>query len=277
MTLTIVSATLIAWGGLSPAAVKADVWTGRTTANVNLRSAPGLHGAVITGLPQGTILRVYDEQNGWVKVTRETDTFGYQGWIYGHYVMPVETLPAAASAPTIFSADAPRQTATAPGTAAVLAVGGPQPAIRPATQSAPQPAPSAVPSAAIIDRPVPASPPAPVTAAAPAVPAVPVKTPVPRDVEPAPAVMSTTAALSVENAAALPEPPVTQEILATQPPARPISKTPTGVPASSAAGSGVFAWVSLLLRLSTVALALLALYVANRALQTAREANIRIG
>ena len=66
-----------------------DRWRGEISATVNLRQSPGLEGKVITLLERGEDVLVTDSRDGWCKVAIETDTYGYNGWVYGQYVREV--------------------------------------------------------------------------------------------------------------------------------------------------------------------------------------------
>lgn len=248
MMLTIGMATLIAWGGLPPSTARADAWAGRVTANVNLRAAPGLHGAVITGLAQGTIVQAHEETDGWVKVSYENDTFGYQGWVYGTYVQPTEALLPAPTAP------APAQ----------LALPHPPEAV-----SAPL-----LPIASA-SRPVAARATTPTVAALP--PAAPVEVAVKQQEARLPAPPASVLSLPIPNTARAQDTELERKVTTADHAPVAVFSRPAAASSAATGGRGVLAWLSLLLRLSTVALATLSLFMANRALQTAREANSRNG
>lgn len=223
----------------------ADAWTGRTTANVNLRAAPSLDSAVITGLPSGMSLSVEETRDGWVKVTHQSDTFGYHGWIYGTYVAPVEN---AEYTPGNISPLTP------PAPAAVTPAPLKSP---PAVRSAP---------AASAETAAPQSPPAPGDAA----PASAAAAPAP--VSPIPPGKSAPVPAFANDEPA--EAAAVREILTTAPAAAATVTTPAGTRSSAMSWRP---WVSLLLRLSTVILAAMALLMAHRALNTVRGIQIASG
>ena len=251
-TLAIMTAVLIAWTAIPFDTARAESWTGRATANVNLRAAPGLQGAVITGLVQGTIVQVQEEKDGWIKVAHQNDGFGFQGWVYGQYVQPLEPAP-----PLI----APRAEGQ----------GDPNRAEAATAPSPPAPAPTRIASAATAASAVPS--PAVPAGVSPATSTNATNTP--KLQEP-----SALAPPAVITPSPLPAPAVdrrladdrSQDILSTKQPSPAAATTVDGAPAPASTVKGVFPWLSLLLRLSTVVLATMALFTANRALQTARAA-----
>ncbi len=225
-------------------------WTARASANVNLRAAPGLHGAVITGLTKGTELRVLDQAQGWVKVSHQNDTFGYQGWVYGHYVQRVDdpaVEAAAAKATEIHGPTAAEATTVPSGPPAGPDTAGRQTAIRTAP-AIPLPGDDA-----------------PNT---PGAMKIPLKLP-------EKAILAEPGHVNADSTFETTESDrgsaFSQDVPETQPLAKPVLTSP----ARQADTAGMMTWLSLVLRLGTVLMASMALFMANRALQTAREADYR--
>ncbi|MCD6185998.1 MAG: SH3 domain-containing protein [Deltaproteobacteria bacterium] len=63
-----------------------DLRQGEIISRVNLRQAPGLQGKIITGIQRGTIVIVKDRQGDWYRIIVSSETYGYEGWIYGKYL-----------------------------------------------------------------------------------------------------------------------------------------------------------------------------------------------
>ncbi|MBI9086951.1 MAG: SH3 domain-containing protein [Desulfobacterales bacterium] len=66
-------------------------WAGQISANINLRTAPGLNGRIITGIDRGAMVEVRAQQGDWYQIERQTDAFGYIGWVYAQYVEPASS------------------------------------------------------------------------------------------------------------------------------------------------------------------------------------------
>lgn len=77
----ITSGSLKGW--VSSRYITATTWTGYVTAtNINFRSAPG--GSIIGSLPKGTALKVYGNDDTWLKVY--ASTLQKTGWVSSSYV-----------------------------------------------------------------------------------------------------------------------------------------------------------------------------------------------
>ena len=51
-------------------------WTGTTTARLNLREKPNTSGKILISMPNNESIKIYEEKNGWLKVTYNNIT-GY--------------------------------------------------------------------------------------------------------------------------------------------------------------------------------------------------------
>ena len=71
---------------LANTAFALDLGQGEIISRVNLRQAPGLQGKIITGIQRGTIVIVKDRQGDWYRIIVSSETYGYEGWIYGKYL-----------------------------------------------------------------------------------------------------------------------------------------------------------------------------------------------
>ena len=49
--------------------LSAEFRIGAVTANVNLRKTPSLQGDIVAGLQQGSPVKIYDEKDGWYRVS----------------------------------------------------------------------------------------------------------------------------------------------------------------------------------------------------------------
>jgi hypothetical protein len=254
--LTITAA--IALIGIAPliTAANAALWTGKATANVNLRSAPGLHGAVITGLIQGTVLEVLDEQDGWLKVAHRNDAFGYQGWVYGRYVLrlPLEAAAPAAPVQTETDRNATDAASASSPPAPSMSAAQPEETLSPTSFSEPVDGVDAGthPAAGAVDSP-------------------PLSTH--SDVTPTPA--PTIQQSPKESETVAPPSSFSRDVLSTVTPDRTAASPPRSPQTADTASPRILPWLSLMLRLSTVLMATMALFLANRALHTARDVGYR--
>lgn len=62
-----------------------DQWDAKTSARVNLRRAPDLHGEILRILPQGHSVQILEQQDLWCRVAVEGE-FDFQGWVYAEYL-----------------------------------------------------------------------------------------------------------------------------------------------------------------------------------------------
>jgi uncharacterized protein YraI len=243
MAFLIAAAILMALPFTAPAF---EPWAARTTAAINLRTAPGLNGKVITGLDRGARIQVRAEEGDWLQIERETDTFGYIGWVYGKYVVrdiaPVPTPPDPVTGPAPVTAVAPELPRPPEAPPAPAVTTAPKTENNPVHTPAPGPPSPAPPTAAV-------APPA-------LTPAKVLKAPVPGSAKPAVRVDAAPGfTASREN------PPVSAPSLIPATVPRPASRP--------FAGPGAI--LGLALRLTTVLFSCLALILAFKAFQMARE------
>ncbi len=59
---------------------------GAVTANVNLRKAPSLQGDIVSGLLQGSLVKIYEEKDGWYRVSVRKYHQVFNGWVSIEYV-----------------------------------------------------------------------------------------------------------------------------------------------------------------------------------------------
>jgi hypothetical protein len=62
-----------------------DQWDAKTSARVNLRRGPDLHGEILRILPQGHSVQILEQQDLWCRVAVEGE-FDFQGWVYAEYL-----------------------------------------------------------------------------------------------------------------------------------------------------------------------------------------------
>ena len=74
-----------------------EYWSGTVTANVNLRKAPSLKGAIIKGLLKGSPVKIYEEQDGWYRVSAQKYHQVFKGWVSIEYVEIAPEAPAVAA------------------------------------------------------------------------------------------------------------------------------------------------------------------------------------
>jgi len=63
-----------------------EFWNGTVTSNVNLRNAPSLQGAIIKGLLKGSPVKIYEEQDGWFRVSAQKYHQVFRGWVSIEFV-----------------------------------------------------------------------------------------------------------------------------------------------------------------------------------------------
>ena len=63
-----------------------EFWSGTVTANVNLRNAPSLKGTIIKGLLKGSPVKIYEEQDGWYRVSAQKYHQVFKGWVSIEFV-----------------------------------------------------------------------------------------------------------------------------------------------------------------------------------------------
>ena len=276
--LTVTAALL--WTPVSARAF--SPWTGQIVANINLRTAPGLHGQVITGIDRGAMVEVRARQGDWYQIERQTDTFGYVGWVYAKYVVadpsagqavprsqPAETRPLSAPA----AAPETRQDSASP----VLAAPGPPPeAIQPPMDPL-RAAPRLTAGTGTVSQAAPAK--SPDTA---------LSSPSPREItggQPPPTPSPSTVPMAVADRLPATQIPVActmaqlpaavEPIMAFDPessaPESPPAETATMMAPAAAPYAGPRALVGLALRLTTVIFSCMALILAFRAFRIARQ------
>ena len=93
-------------------------WKGQISANINLRTAPGLNGRIITGIDRGAMVQVRAQEGDWYQIERETDAFGYIGWVYAKYVVAASSAGIETPAPALAQPHTePASPQPSPGTA----------------------------------------------------------------------------------------------------------------------------------------------------------------
>lgn len=58
-----------------------EFWNGTVTANVNLRKAPSIRGTIVKGLLKGSPVKIYEEQDGWYRVSAQKYHQVFKGWV----------------------------------------------------------------------------------------------------------------------------------------------------------------------------------------------------
>jgi len=61
-------------------------WNGTVIANVNLRKVPSLKGTIIKGLLKGSSVKIYEEKDGWFRVSAQKYHQVFKGWVSIEYV-----------------------------------------------------------------------------------------------------------------------------------------------------------------------------------------------
>jgi len=64
-------------------------WAKVDTKLLNMRSAPSIEGAVVGQLPEGTLMLVKEQQNGWIKLSDPMKRGLPTGWVNGAYVQDI--------------------------------------------------------------------------------------------------------------------------------------------------------------------------------------------
>jgi len=113
-----------------------EFWSGTVTANVNLRNAPSLKGAIVKGLLKGSPVKIYEEQNGWYRISAQKYHQVFKGWVSIEYVEIIAEEPA----DTAPAAEVPEPETQAPLQAPVAEPAQPAPIIEP-DKPLPPPAP----------------------------------------------------------------------------------------------------------------------------------------
>ena len=63
-----------------------EFWNGTVTANVNLRKAPSIRGTIVKGLLKGSPVKIYEEQDGWYRVSAQKYHQVFKGWVSIEFV-----------------------------------------------------------------------------------------------------------------------------------------------------------------------------------------------
>ncbi len=63
-----------------------EVFKGEVIANLKLRRSPNLEGQIITVLNKGESVVVKEKKGEWLMVAMETEEYGCRGWVYSEYV-----------------------------------------------------------------------------------------------------------------------------------------------------------------------------------------------
>ena len=61
-------------------------YNGIVTENVNFRKTPSLQGKVFAGLLQGSAVKIYEEKDGWYRVSAKKAHQVFNGWVSIEYV-----------------------------------------------------------------------------------------------------------------------------------------------------------------------------------------------
>jgi len=82
----------------SPAPGRSEkFWNGTVTANMNLRKAPSTRGTIIKGLLKGSPVKIYEEQDGWYRVSAQKYHQVFRGWVSIDFVEITTEEPSVAS------------------------------------------------------------------------------------------------------------------------------------------------------------------------------------
>ena len=63
---------------------------GQLTANVKLRRSPGFNGKTLTIIEKGETVLVKDDVGDWYQIVLEKKDYGFRGWVYGKYVKTID-------------------------------------------------------------------------------------------------------------------------------------------------------------------------------------------
>ena len=96
LILGIAGFLLLELGRPAPA-LSEEYWSGTVTANVNLRKVPSIKGTIIKGLLKGSPVKIYEEQDGWYRVSAQKYHQVFKGWVSIEYVEITTEAPTAAA------------------------------------------------------------------------------------------------------------------------------------------------------------------------------------
>jgi len=124
-----------------------EFWKGTVTANVNLRKAPSLKGAIVKGLLKGSLVKIYAEQDGWYRISAQKYHQVFKGWVSIEYVEIITEEPSVtAPVAEVPEPEQQGQLLSPPAESVQPAAAPPEP--EPQAVVAPEPAPESQPVAA---------------------------------------------------------------------------------------------------------------------------------
>lgn len=67
-----------------------ETYNALVTANINLRSSPGLNSKIITGINGGEKVLVKEQSGDWYQIVIEKENYGFKGWVYGQFLNKIQ-------------------------------------------------------------------------------------------------------------------------------------------------------------------------------------------